>query len=164
MAKAIRQINKSIPNYAEEQNQAVAEIVKELAENREAVLAAIGVLKGLNDLTILEAANSLLEQRTEVAAIAIGQINQPAVHNIIKSAMGLFGFLSAMNPNELETMLQGVSHGIKRLSETGHQGEKQSLWKMRKRLRSPEIRAAMTTMVDFMEGMGEVFLENNKKH
>ncbi|MDQ0220626.1 DUF1641 domain-containing protein [Peribacillus cavernae] len=165
MARAIRQIKKEAPRQDEEQAKAVAEIVKELAENREAIMKTIGILKGLHDMKVLDAAHALLEQRTEVGAIALQQFNQPGMHNIIKNGMGAVGFLGALQPDQLNTILDGVGHGLKRLSKTGEKGEKQTIWRMRKRLRSPEIRAAMTTMVDFMEGMGEVFLQNgeNKK-
>lgn len=163
MARAIRQISHAVPNVQEEQDQAMADIVRELAENREAIMKTLGILKGLHEMKALEAVHSLLEQRTEVGAIAIQQINQPGVHNIIKSGMGVLGFMSTLQPGQLDTILDGVGHGLKRLSKTGEKGEKQTIWKMRRRLRSPEIRAAMTTMVDFMEGMGEVFLQNKEE-
>lgn len=163
MARAIRQINKEVPNVQEEQDQAMADIMRELAENREAIMKTLGILKGLHEMKVLEAVHALLEQRTEVGAIAIQQINQPGMHNIIKNGMGAVGFLGTLQPGQLNTILDGVGHGLKRLSKTGEKGEKQSIWKMRRRLRSPEIRAAMTTMVDFMEGMGEVFLQNKEE-
>ncbi|CAH0344106.1 DUF1641 domain-containing protein [Bacillus sp. CECT 9360] len=163
MAKAIRQINKEVPNQQEEQAEAVADILKELAENREAIMKSLSILKGLNDMRVLETAHALLDQRTEVAAIAIQQINQPGMHNIIKNGMGAVGFLGTLQPDQLNTILDGLGNGLKRLSKTGEKGKKQTIWTMRRRLRSPEIRAAMTTMVDFLEGMGEVFLENREK-
>jgi uncharacterized protein YjgD (DUF1641 family) len=163
MARAIRQINKEEPNVQEEQTEAVATIVKELAENREAIIKTFAILKGLDDMKVLDAARALLDQRTEVGAIAIQQVNQPGMHNIIKNGMGAVGFLGTLQPGQLNTVLEGVGHGLKRLSTTGEKGGKQTIWKLQKRLRSPEIRAAMTTMVDFMEGMGEVFLQNKEE-
>ncbi|PLR95211.1 DUF1641 domain-containing protein [Bacillus sp. T33-2] len=163
MAKAIRQIRKETPNPAEEQAKAMADIVQELTENREAVMQVIGILRGLHDARVLETVHGLLDQRDEVGAIAIQQINQPAVHNMIKSGMNMLKFLGSMQPGQLDTIFQGVGLGLERLSKTGEKGKKQSIWKMRRRLRSPEIRAAMTTMVDFLEGMGEAFLGNRKE-
>lgn len=162
MAKAIRQINKEVPNAQEEQAEAVADILQELAENREAIMKILAILKGLNDMRVLETVHALLDQRTEVATIAIQQINQPGMHNIIKNGMGAVGFLGSLQPGQLNTILDALGHGLKRLSNTGETGKKQTIWTMRRRLRSPEIRAAMTTMVDFLEGMGEVFLKNRE--
>jgi uncharacterized protein YjgD (DUF1641 family) len=163
MAKAIRQISRQLPNKTEERAQAADEILQALADNKEAVLSMIDLAKGLHELKVFETADALLKQRNEVGIIAMQQVNQPAVHNIIKSGFGLFKFLGGLQPNQLDTLLQGVTLGLKRMSETGEKGKKQSIWKMRIRLRSPAIRAAMTTMVDFMEGMGEAFLKSREK-
>lgn len=93
MAKSIRQIRREVPNEAEEQAQAINEILKELAENKEAVLSFIELAKGLHDMKVFDTAGSLLKQSDEVGAIAIEQLNQPAVHNVIKSGFGIFKFL-----------------------------------------------------------------------
>ncbi|WP_026560601.1 DUF1641 domain-containing protein [Bacillus sp. J37] len=162
MAKPIRQIRREFLNEQEEQDQAMNEILKELAENKEAVLAFIQTAKELHELKVFETTNSLLKQSDEVGAIAIQQINQPAVHNMIKSGFGLFKFLGALQPSQLQTILDGVTLGLKRMSDSGEKGEKQSIWRLRKRLTSPATRAALTTMIDFVEGMGEVFLRNRR--
>jgi uncharacterized protein YjgD (DUF1641 family) len=164
MAKAITQIRKEIPNQEMEQSQAVSEILQELAANKEAILEAISIIKGLHETKILEAVHSMIEQRTEIGAIAIQQVNQPTMHNVIKNGMSAFSFLGSLQPEQLTTILDGLKNGLKRVSNTGQKGEKQSLWKLRKRLWSPEIRAAMTTMVDFMDGMGEAFLRNRREN
>jgi uncharacterized protein YjgD (DUF1641 family) len=163
MAKAITQIRKEIPNQVDEQTQAVEDIIREIASNREAILETIGIMKELHETRVLEAVNALLKQRTEVGAIAIQQINQPAMHNIIKNGMNAFTFLGSVQPGQLDTILNGLSQGMQRLSLTAQNGEKQSLWKLRKRLWSPEIRSVMTMMINFMDGMGTVFLRNRRE-
>lgn len=163
MAKAIRQISRQAPNETEERAQAVEEIMQALADNKDAVLSMIEMAKELHEVKVFETAGSLLKQRNEVGVIAMQQVNQPAVHNVIKSGFGLFKFLGGLQPAQLETLMNGVTLGLKRMSQTGEKGKKQSIWKMRIRLRSPAIRAAMTTMVDFMEGMGEAFLRSREK-
>ncbi|WHX38448.1 hypothetical protein QNH36_12060 [Mesobacillus sp. AQ2] len=163
MAKAIRQISRQAPNETEERAQALEEIMQALADNKEAVLSMIEMAKELHEVKVFETAGSLLKQRNEVGVIAMQQVNQPAVHNVIKSGFGLFKFLGGLQPAQLETLMNGVTLGLKRMSQTGEKGKKQSIWKMRIRLRSPAIRAAMTTMVDFMEGMGEAFLRSREK-
>ena len=56
MAKSIRQIRREVPNEAEEQAQAINEILKELAENKEAVLSFIELAKGLHDMKVFDTA------------------------------------------------------------------------------------------------------------
>ena len=163
MAKSIRQIRREVPNEAEEQAQAINEILKELAENKEAVLSFIELAKGLHDMKVFDTAGALLKQRDEVGAIAIGQLNQPAVHNVIKSGFGMFKFLGSLQPSQLQMIFEGITLGLKRMSQTKETGE-ESILKMGKRLSRPEIRVAMETMFDFLEGMGEVFLRNRGNH
>lgn len=165
MAKAIRQIRWAEQNQAEEQAQDVNEILKALAENKEAVLSCIELVKGMHELKVFETGGALLKKSDEVGAIAMQHINQPAVHNMIKSGFGIFKFLGTMKPSQLETVLEGVMQGMEKMSQTIKNSEKESLWKMRKRLSKPEIRTVMTSMFDFLEGMGSAFLRskvNNK--
>ena len=81
MAKAIRQINKSIPTEEELQLQAISDIMKAIGENRDAILTSLDILKNLHDIGVLQAIQGLVEQRVDVATIALKQINQPAMHH-----------------------------------------------------------------------------------
>ncbi|WP_338447702.1 DUF1641 domain-containing protein [Niallia oryzisoli] len=160
MAKAIRQIKWEEHNQADIQAQDLNEILNALAENKEAVLACIELVKGMHDLKVFETGGALLKKSDEVGAIAMQQINQPAVHNMIKSGFGIFKFLGSMKPSQLETILEGVTQGMEKMSQTVEKAEKESFWKMRKRLSKPEIRIVLTSMFDFLEGMGSAFLRS----
>jgi uncharacterized protein YjgD (DUF1641 family) len=161
MAKAIRQINKSIPTEEELQLQAISDIMKAIGENRDAILTSLDILKNLHDLGVLQAVQGLLEQRVDVATIALKQINQPAMHHTIKNAFNAFKFLGTVKPEQLQLILQGLSHGLEYSSENRQQHEQQSLWKMSKSMRDPNIKASLSTAMDFLQGMGEVLNNNN---
>lgn len=160
MAKATTLIKKFNENKAEENSQAVKEIIEELAENRQAIMEGINILKGLHELGALEALQALLEQRTAVGEIAIQQVNQPKMHNVIKNAMSAFGFLSSLDPKKLNTILAGVSHGFERIPEND---KMQSLWSLQKHFWTHEIRASLAVVVHFLDGMGEVLLRRGKE-
>jgi uncharacterized protein YjgD (DUF1641 family) len=157
MAKAIKQINKSIPNPEEEQAQAISDILKALSDNREAILTTLGIMKHLHEMGVLNALHGMLEQRTEVGAIAIQQMNQPTMHNTIKNGINAFKFLGGVKPEQLQSIFQGLGHGLERSSEMIQKGEYPSLWKLGTSIRNPEVRASLSTMVEFLQGMGEVF-------
>ena len=137
MAKAIRQINKSVPTEEELQLQAISDIMKAIGENRDAIVTSLDILKNLQDLGVLQAVQGLLEQRVDVATIALKQINQPAMHNTIKNAFNAIKFLGTVKPEQLQLILQGLGQGLERTSENNQQQEHQSLWKMSKSLRDP---------------------------
>ncbi|XJZ25661.1 DUF1641 domain-containing protein [Bacillota bacterium Lsc_1132] len=160
MAKATTFIRKMNENKAEENAQAVSEMMEELVKNRQAIMEGIHILKGLHEMGALEALQAMLEQRTAVGEIAIQQVNQPKMHNVIKNAISAFTFLSSLEPKKLDTILAGVSHGFEQIPENG---EKQSLWSLQKRFWTQEIRASLTVVVHFLDGMGEVFLRRGKE-
>jgi uncharacterized protein YjgD (DUF1641 family) len=165
MAKPITNINKQSADPMKEEEQALAEMIKALAENRQAIIEAIHLIKGLHETKVLAAANALLDQRTEIGAIAIAQINQPTMQNVMKNGINAFKFFGSIKPGQLDTVLEGLSRGFTKLSSMEQQGEnrKLSYWRLRKQIWSPPIRAAITRMVEFMQGMGEVFVGNKQE-
>lgn len=163
MAKAIRQINKRMPTEEELQLQAVSDIMKAIGENRDAIISSLDILKNLHDIGVLQAIQGLLEQRVDVATIALKQINQPAMHHTIKNVFNTIGFLGSVKPQQLQLILDGLSHGLERSTGEKQTHEQQSLWKMSKSLRDPDINTSITTAIEFLKGMGEVFNNNEGK-
>ena len=162
MAKAIRQINKSVPTEEELQLQAISDIMKAIGENRDAIVTSLDILKNLQDIGVLQAVQGLLEQRVDVATIALKQINQPAMHNSIKNAFNAIKFLGTVKPEQLQLILQGLGQGLERTLGNNQQQEHQSLWKMSKSLRDPDVKASLSTALEFLQGMGEVFNNEGK--
>lgn len=162
MAEAIKQIRKEIPTPEQEQSQAITEIIAALASNREAIISTIGIIKHLQDMGVLDALNGLLEKRADVGAIAIQQINQPGMHNMIKNGMNAIKFLGQLNPDELQIMLDGVSRGLEKLGERIDKNEKVSLWQLGNSVRNEEVRTSLFTMLGLLEGMGEVFQRDKR--
>ena len=60
------------------------------------------ILKNLHDIGVLQAIQGLVEQRVDVATIALKQINQPAMHHTIKNAFNAFKFLGSVKPEQLQ--------------------------------------------------------------
>lgn len=162
MAEAIKQIRKEIPTPEQEQSQAISEIIAALASNREAIISTIGIIKHLQEMGVLDALNGLLEKRVDVGAIALQQFNQPGMHNIIKNGMNTFKFLSQLNPDELQILLNGVTRGLEKLGERIDRNDKVSLWQLGNSIRNDEVRTSLFTMLGLLEGMGEVFQRDKR--
>ncbi|KZR59701.1 DUF1641 domain-containing protein [Pseudobacillus badius] len=163
MAKAVRQISRSLPNEQEEQSQAAAAIMKELADNQEAIISMIAIVKNLHEMGVLNMIKGLLEQRTDVGAIAIQQMNQPGMHNVIKNGMNEVKFLGAINPEQLANTLDGVNYGLQRASKSLENNEEPSMWQLGKSMRTPEARASLAVMTEFLQGMGQSFHQDKKE-
>lgn len=163
MAEAIKQIRKEIPTPEQEQAQAITDIIAALANNREAIISTIGIISQLQDMGVLNALNGLLEKRADVGAIAIQQINQPGMHNIIKNGMNAIKFLGQLDPNQLQIILNGVGRGLERFGEKMDENEKVSLWQLGNSMRNEEVRTSLFTLLGLLEGMGEVFQKDKRE-
>jgi uncharacterized protein YjgD (DUF1641 family) len=162
MAKPIRQINPSVPDPAEEQAQAISDVVNAISENREAIVLSLNILKSLHEMGLLNAVNGLLEQRTEVGAIAIQQLNQSGMQNTIKNIMNVFQFIGSLDPEQMGAIFKGLNRGFEYATERLEQGRNPSLWRIGTRMRKPDVLASLATMVEMLQGLGEAFLQDDK--
>ncbi|MED1203481.1 DUF1641 domain-containing protein [Heyndrickxia acidicola] len=163
MAKAIKQIRRDIPTAEQVQEEAVADILKALADNRDAVMEALALMEQLHKIGVLEAIKALIQNGVDVALIALQQINQPSMYNTIKNAMNALSFLGQVNPDQLQIMLNGVGRGLVKFGENVDKHEKASLWKLGSVIRNDEVKTALVNMIGLLEGMGEVFKEGKQE-
>ncbi|MDF1507057.1 DUF1641 domain-containing protein [Robertmurraya sp. DFI.2.37] len=165
MAKAIRQINKSSPNPEEVQKESLANLLQAISANQDALMMTLDIIKGLHEMGVLEAAKSMLEQSEDIGAIAMKQANQPGVHNIIKNGMAAIQFAGSIHPEQLQAVLNGLNLGFERMLDVVQTGEQKGLFKLASSLREKEVLVSLTTLTEFLHGMGEAFKqENNKVH
>lgn len=162
MAKAIKQIKRIFPTEEELQSKTVNEMLSTLAENREAITTLIQIVNQLHDLGLLKVVNGMLDNLSDVGEIAIQQINQPSMHNTIKNGMNAFKFIGSIPPELLQTFMGGMSNGLEKSSQSLNENEKTSLWKLGNSIRTPESKAALSTILNFLEGMGEVFIQKKE--
>ncbi|GAA0326056.1 hypothetical protein GCM10008967_15790 [Bacillus carboniphilus] len=155
MAKAIQQIERKQKNAEEERTEDLAAILTQIAENREAIQTSLMILQELHQAGILDMLKGLLRTREKVGSIAIEQINQPGMHNIIKNGMSAVQLLSSLDPNQLKQIFGGLSHGLHKASEGNEKKEQASMWGLMKSMRDPNVRTSLNTMVHFLNGMGE---------
>ncbi|PAE18440.1 hypothetical protein CHH80_21635 [Bacillus sp. 7504-2] len=163
MAKAIRQINKSSPNPEEVQKESLADLLQAIIANQDALMMFLDIVEGLHEMGVLEAAKSMLEQREDIGAIAIQQANQPGVHNIIKNGMTVIQFAGSIHPEQLQALLNGLNLGFDRMLDVAQTGEQKGLLKLASSLRDPEVLLSLTTLTEFLHGMGEAFKRENDK-
>lgn len=160
MAKAIKQIDKQIPNPIEEQAQAIQHLIEMTAESRDALVSFLEILQELHNAGILDIVNGLLKTRHKVGVLAMGQLNQPDMHRIIKNGINTIQFLGELDPDQLNTMLKAVNKGLQKSTTNAKKGEQVSLWAIARSIRDPDIKMSMTTMLGFLEGMGKGIRKN----
>lgn len=155
VARAIRQIEKKQLSEEEERAQDLQAIIKQIAENREAIEDTLIILKELHDFGVLDMLKGLLRTREKVGAIAVEQLNQTGMHNIIKNGMSTIQLLSDMDSDQIKTIFNGVNKGLERMAETSNYNENIGLWNLYKSTKDIEVRNSLNAMIQFLSGMGE---------
>lgn len=155
MAKPIQQIELKNKSVEEERAEDLSAILKQIADNRDAIQTTLIILQELHEFGILDMMKGLLRTREKVGAIAIEQINQPGMHNIIKNGMSAVQLLSSIDPDQLKHMIGGMTQGLHRASEGHGQKNQANVWGLMKSMRDPNVRTSINTMMNFLNGMGE---------
>lgn len=161
MAKAIKQIELVHPSAQEEQAKDIAALLEQLAENREAISSAIDIIGQLQKSGILDIIQGFLHSKEKVAAIAIEQINQPNMHNIIRNGFNTIDFLGSLDPQQMSMMMNAVTKGLDESAEVMKKNEKRSMWGLMKAMQDPDTNLAIHSMLGFLKGMGK---EMGKDH
>jgi uncharacterized protein YjgD (DUF1641 family) len=154
MAKATTRIEKAIPDAVQEQAQSLHMLLQAVAENRDALLMLMDIVKELNELGLLEAIHAMLKNRHDISVIGITQLNKPGAQRIVKNGMNALQFLSSINPAELEPLLKGMSNGVKYAAEADTDKGQMGLFGMMKSMRDPEVATSLQVMFNFLRGMG----------
>ncbi|MBG9588537.1 DUF1641 domain-containing protein [Cytobacillus firmus] len=161
MAKAIKQIELVQPSAEEEQAQDIAGLLTQLSQNSEALSSAIDIIGQLQKSGMLDIIQGFLHSKEKVAAIAIDQVNQPNMHNIIRNGFNTVDFLGSLDPQQMNIMMSAVTKGLDESAEVMKRNDKTGVFGLMKALRDPDINLAMNSMLGFLKGMGR---EMGKEH
>ncbi|MRG85250.1 DUF1641 domain-containing protein [Salinibacillus xinjiangensis] len=161
MAKAITQIEKKQKNLQEERAEDLSAIVNQIADNREVIQDTLVILQELHEAGMIDMLKGFLRTREKVGTIAIEQLNQPGMHNIIKNGMNTIGLLANMNPDQLKAIFGGLNQGLEKAAKSTESQEQLGMWGLMKSMKNPSVKTSLNTMVSFLEGMGDGL--NNKE-
>jgi uncharacterized protein YjgD (DUF1641 family) len=62
-----------------------------------------------------------------VASIAIEQVNQPNMHNIIRNRFNTVDFLGSLDPQQMNIMMSAVTKGLDESADVMKKNEKRSM-------------------------------------
>ncbi len=150
MAKAIIDIDKQVPNQAEEEAQSIQQILKAASTHRESLLAFMDVLDELHKMGILEAVQAMLKNKKQIALVGLGQLNKPGAHRLIKKRDGSRTiFLTTLDPAKLQTILNGVSAGVEQAVEKDPNKKKAGIMGYGQKLARTEVLSSMSMLTNF---------------
>ncbi len=155
MAKPIHIIKRTELTEEQKKEQSLENLLTEVAQNKDSLVETLDLLQELHNSGILEAINSLVKTKEEVAKIAVGQMTREPVTNMINNAMAAGGVLTQMDPEMTKKLMESVAKGLEK-AEQGLQSNSQTgIIDMMKALKDPDMNRAITFGLNLLKGIGE---------
>lgn len=153
MAHPISTLKKREWNEEEKKQQSMTKLTDSLTENEEALQKTMVIVRELHDSGILEAAESMLKAKENIAEVALGQIGRKEMTSLINNVMAAASVLTAIDPEQTKKLLAGVTSGLEEAKENNHQ--KVRMFDLMKALKDPDVNRAMNFGLHFLKGLGK---------
>ncbi|MFC9600344.1 DUF1641 domain-containing protein [Peribacillus butanolivorans] len=136
------------------------EELKTLVTNNEDVLNNLFKILGeLNESGVLEAANSMLQGKEQIAKIALQQVTRQPVTNLINTLMGATGALMNADAAQSTKLLNSALAGVDEANKFLQTDKKIGVMNLMKTLNDPDINRAIGFGIHFLKGMGKELKE-----
>lgn len=155
MAAPIQAIQKQELTEEERKQQKLEDLKELLANNEEALNQMFNIVGELNDIGMLEAANSMLKAKEPIAKIVLGQVTREPVANLINNMMGAAGALTELDPELTKKLIGSVLTGMDEGNQHLQSNKKVGILDLMKVLKDPDINRAIGFGLHFLKGMGK---------
>lgn len=155
MAKPIQIIKKVEHTEEQKQAQSLESLLSEVAQNKDSLLDTLHLLNELHRSGILEAMNSLVKAKEEVAKIAVGQMTREPVTNLINNAMAAGGALTTLDPEMTKKLMGGVAKGLETAGQGLQTDSKVGILDLLKALNDPDVNRAIGFGMNLLKGIGQ---------
>ncbi|MCW9130218.1 DUF1641 domain-containing protein [Bacillus paramycoides] len=155
MAAPIQAIQKHELTEEEIKQQKLEDLKELLANNEDALNQMFNIVGELNDIGMLEAANSMLKAKEPIAKIVLGQVTREPVTNLINNMMGAAGALTELDPELTKKLVGSVLIGMDEGNQHLQNNKKIGILDLMKVLKDPDINRAIGFGLHFLKGMGK---------
>ncbi|UNP77828.1 DUF1641 domain-containing protein [Bacillus nitratireducens] len=155
MAAPIQAIQKQELTEEEMKQQKLEDLKELLANNEDALNQMFNIVGELNDIGMLEAANSMLKAKEPIAKIVLGQVTREPVTNLINNMMGAAGALTELDPKLTKKLVGSVLTGMDEGNQHLQSNKKVGILDLMKVLKDPDINRAIGFGLHFLKGMGK---------
>jgi uncharacterized protein YjgD (DUF1641 family) len=159
MAQPITDIRKPLLTEEEQKQKKMEDLTTLLANNDEALNKVLAIVSELNDIGVLEAADSMLQAKEKIAKIALHQVSREPVTNLINTLMGATGALMNADPQLTTKLVNSAMTGMSEANNYLETGKKIGIKDLLKTLNDPDINRALGFGIHFLKGMGKELKE-----
>ena len=155
MAMPIRTIKRIELTEEQKKEQTLDSLLTEVVQTKDSLVETLDLLQELHNSGILDAINSLVKTKEEVAKIAVGQMTREPVTNMINNAMAAGGVLTQMDPEMTKKLMGSVAKGLERAEQGLQSNSTTGILDIMKALKDPDMNRAITFGLNLLKGIGE---------
>jgi uncharacterized protein YjgD (DUF1641 family) len=155
MAMPIRTIKRIELTEEQKKEQTLDSLLTEVVQTKDSLVETLDLLQELHNSGILDAINSLVKTKEEVAKIAVGQMTREPVTNMINNAMAAGGVLTQMDPEMTKKLMGSVAKGLERAEQGLQSNSTTGMLDIMKALKDPDMNRAITFGLNLLKGIGE---------
>ncbi|WP_170008133.1 DUF1641 domain-containing protein [Bacillus fonticola] len=159
MAAPITSIHKHVPTEEEIKQQKLDDLKTLFADNEDSLNKLFNIIGELNNVGVLEATDSLLQAKDQVAKIALGQVSREPVTNLINTLMGATGAMMSADPQQTTKLVSSAMTGMDEAHNFLQMNKKVGVLDLMKTLNDPDINRAVGFGIHFLKGMGRELKE-----
>jgi uncharacterized protein YjgD (DUF1641 family) len=152
MAERISKINRIEKSEEQIKAESLSEVTDVIAENKDSILKAINLVKALDDAKLLDAMSGAVNGRGVIANKFAVELNKEQYTGLISNMASLVFLLGDLNVDDLTTMLNKVSKGL-RVANQANPNQKTSITGLMGVLRDDEMNKSLTYMLNMLRGM-----------
>lgn len=152
MAERIGKINRIQKSEEQIKAESLSEVTEAIAENKDSILKAINLVKALDDAKLLDAMSGAVNGRGVIANKFAVELNKEQYTGLISNMASLVFLLGDLNVDDLTTMLNKVSKGL-RVANQANPNQKTSITGLMGVLRDDEMNKSLTYMLNMLRGM-----------
>jgi uncharacterized protein YjgD (DUF1641 family) len=153
MAQAIHKIAEMGQTPEALRSEALEALEGALADNAEAVVQYLQLVRQLHDKGMLGAANAILQQGTSILEILVAQANKPEYAGGIKNLIVMGEVLGKVDMKMLTGLLMSVAEAKDRVNR-GEAQEVHGMFHMIRSLSDPEVKAGISFMFEVLRTLG----------
>lgn len=152
MAKPITVIHRTELTEEEKREQDLQEILNALADNKEAILDTLELMKAVQQTELLNILKALVNEREEVLENIVTFLDGSDIPRSLNKALLLFQTLGELNAEELEPLVKKLNGAI---TEVAKQGDQRGGYvSLIQNLNDPDLIEGLNTTLALLKGLG----------
>ncbi|WP_173916672.1 DUF1641 domain-containing protein [Halobacillus sp. Marseille-Q1614] len=153
MGKAITNIKRLEVSKEEQLEKDYQEVKQALAENKDAIIKGIDLLKALEEGGTLNTLQAVSRSKKKALGYFVNEISKETYSPLLENLPQLFFLLVELDVKSIREVTSRLNEGVKQMNEADVH-DKTSVFDMAKALKDPEINRSITMLMQFLKGMG----------